>query len=323
MGGNVEFHMKLSIVIPCYNVEKYVERCIDSIAHQIKDKEVEVIMVDDGSRDSTVDKIKSLQSDYPFITLLQQSNAGPATARNKGVERAKGEYIWFIDSDDFISEDAFEVLWPRLSEGFDIIAFNIVMNEHSGLKKMSPYPSTSVINAARFVEAGAHFACNRIFKKELFDRVKLPEGIINFEDFVFNMLVSQYVDKVLTLSNHIYIYERTNVNATTLNVNKRHLIRIHRDILKGHKMLLERQHEIDDEELRRSYVKILNRSFSVCILSLFRSYNCRFIRRAIDTYSSWGVYPFKYGGNSKIKIFTFFINHKFLWPLHPLIKKLV
>lgn len=322
MGGIIQNPMKLSIIIPCYNVENYVDRCVESIASQLKGRDIEIIMIDDGSRDSTMERIMALQAKYPKISLQRQNNSGPATARNKGVAIAKGEYIWFVDSDDYITDNAFDILLPRLEEGYDIIAFNHFMNESNGLRKDGRYKS-SIVDAPALLKLGSLYACNRIFKKDLFRKVQLPEGLINIEDFVFNVLVSQYVRKALTLSDHIYIYERTNVNATTVNVDKRHLIRIHRDVMRAHKMLIDAVGDVKDENLRKSCLWVLNRNFSTCILSLFRRYNCRFIRRALSIYSSWGVYPFKYGGNYKIKLVTFFVNHKFLWPLHPIMKKLL
>ena len=93
--------MDLSIIIPIYNGALLVDRCLDNIFSQSTQFSYEVIIVDDGSTDNTVELIKARKE--PNIVLYQQQNAGPAVARNKGVELAKGKYVAFMDADDYLS----------------------------------------------------------------------------------------------------------------------------------------------------------------------------------------------------------------------------
>lgn len=312
--------MKLSVVIPCYNAENYIRRCLDSILPKADPGEVEVILIDDGSRDSTPDILKEYVAAHPNVKAVSQSNSGPATARNKGVGIARGEYVWFVDADDFLTEDAFEVLLPRLAEGYDIITFNHIKNEADGLHNVSTFTESN-IDAAEMILQGHLYACNRVIRKSFFDKVRLPEGLINIEDLVFNLSITPYVERVLTLPDHIYVYERTNASATSKNLAKRHLIRIHRDTMTAHRMLLDNFENIPEGSLKEAYRRVLNKSFSGCILSLLRHYNCRMVRDTIATYSSWGVYPFGYGGSRRLKALTFLINHRPFWALYPLLKK--
>lgn len=97
--------MKLSIVIPAYNVEQYIERCLDSIFHQQIDTDLlEVIVVNDGSKDGTEDIIKKYASQYSNLVYIAQENQGQSVARNNGLKRAIGDIIWYIDSDDAANE---------------------------------------------------------------------------------------------------------------------------------------------------------------------------------------------------------------------------
>lgn len=117
--------MKLSIVVPVYNVERYVRKCILSIINQEDDlfKEIELIIVNDGTKDNSIKQILDLVEKYDNITLINQVNQGLSVARNNGMNMASGEYVWFVDSDDWISTDALRVLMPYLDGKTDIVSF--------------------------------------------------------------------------------------------------------------------------------------------------------------------------------------------------------
>lgn len=100
---------KVSIIIPCYNVEKYVIDSLDSVVNQTLD-EIEILLIDDGSTDHTRTVLESYARKDSRIHVLKQENKGPSAARNNGVKHASGEYIMFVDSDDMIVTNAAEVL---------------------------------------------------------------------------------------------------------------------------------------------------------------------------------------------------------------------
>jgi glycosyltransferase involved in cell wall biosynthesis len=119
--------MKLSIIIPFYNSEKYIVRCIDSIYNEnIPENEFEVICIDDFSKDNSVNLIKTYSLIHSNIILLSHSkNKKQGAARNLGIKKAKGEYVWFVDSDDFIEKDIIKVLFLKLETSKpDILQFN-------------------------------------------------------------------------------------------------------------------------------------------------------------------------------------------------------
>ena len=117
----------ISIILPCYNVEKEIDLCVDSILKQTY-SDFELIAIDDGSIDGTLKKLQDFSKEDRRVRVYQQKNAGPSAARNKGIELARGEYIAFCDSDDYIGEEYLEHLCNRTKEECDIVisGFNYV-----------------------------------------------------------------------------------------------------------------------------------------------------------------------------------------------------
>lgn len=106
---------KVSIIIPVYNVERYLHRCIDSVLNQTL-QDIEIILIDDGSTDSSPDICDGYGSKYQNIRVFHKENGGASSARNLGIEKATGEYIGFVDSDDYISPDMYEKLYTALKD---------------------------------------------------------------------------------------------------------------------------------------------------------------------------------------------------------------
>ena len=119
--------VKVSVIIPVYNVEKYIEQCIKSVVNQTL-KEIEIIIVNDGTKDNSIKKIEKYLSD-PRIVLINKENGGLSSARNAGMKVAKGEYISFIDSDDFIELTMLEDLYNN-SEKAEIVFSDIIFYDN-------------------------------------------------------------------------------------------------------------------------------------------------------------------------------------------------
>lgn len=120
----------ISIVIPCYNVEKKIDACINSILNQTY-SDFEIIAIDDGSKDNTFEKLKSYEKTDGRVKAFTQKNRGPSATRNKGIELAKGEYIAFCDSDDYVGEQYLEHLYEHTKNNCDIViaGFNYASTE--------------------------------------------------------------------------------------------------------------------------------------------------------------------------------------------------
>lgn len=120
--------MLFSVIIPTYNSDHFIEKCIDSILQQSINN-YEIIVVDDGNIDNTNNIIKNYQKDNPNIKLIKNKGKGVSSARNIGVTKSMGEYIIFIDSDDYIDKDLFTTLYPYCQKGIDCIKYNAVYKD--------------------------------------------------------------------------------------------------------------------------------------------------------------------------------------------------
>lgn len=128
---------KISIIIPCYNVEKYIDRCIDSLVSQtIGISSLELILIDDASTDSTLQKLQAWESRYPeaILVIPCQENGKQGTARNIGLQYASGEYIGFVDSDDYVSHEMYERLWESaVKYSCDVVGCLFVRENEDGV----------------------------------------------------------------------------------------------------------------------------------------------------------------------------------------------
>ena len=119
--NKIDFEPKVSVIIPVYNVEEYLRECLDSVVNQTL-KEIEIICVDDGSTDSSLDILKEYAEKDNRITVMKQANLHAGVARNAGLSVAKGEYLSFLDSDDFFEKDMLEKMFLKVSSNLsDVI----------------------------------------------------------------------------------------------------------------------------------------------------------------------------------------------------------
>lgn len=217
--------MKVSIIVPVYNVEEHLKKCLDSLVFQTLD-DIEVIAVNDGSKDNSQQILEDYQVKYPNrIKIFDKQNGGLSDARNYGIDKASGDYIGFVDSDDFVMHDMFEDMW-HLAEKHkaDIVVCNLQkVNENGVIIKKIPQipnmPEKIVLedNLSVFSDLGC-FACNKLFKKELFIHHRFKKGV-HFEDI---QLIPQLILKstiiAQTQNYHYQYFERSNSisNAFTL-----------------------------------------------------------------------------------------------------------
>ena len=184
---------KISVVIPVYNCEQYIERCIRSIQRQTL-KEIEIILVNDGSSDNSLDLCYSCQKSADNIVVVNQDNGGASKARNAGVKIAKGEYIGFVDSDDWIDEDMYMTLY-RIAKAADadIVQCGFIKTsdptDHSihTCQELSWDTETgsNALSELLCGEAQCRFnylLWNKIYKRELFSQFEYPTEVKTIND---------------------------------------------------------------------------------------------------------------------------------------------
>lgn len=207
--------MRFSIIIPAYNAEAYLQRCLDSIFSQEFD-DYEVIVINDGSTDRTAALLEEYSSIHPNLQVLTQSNHGMSTARNRGIDKAKGEYILFVDSDDRLCPDALATLAPHLN-GEDIICFGTqIYNESRGIYTDNPIQPTTTIpgwdyfNLYRLKSTPVHFVCiwQRVYRRGFLKENSLHfvDGLRRAEDDLFTTMAFLSAKQVKSIAGCFYIY---------------------------------------------------------------------------------------------------------------------
>ena len=220
----------ISVVVPIYNVEKYLIRCIESILKQTY-KNIEIILVDDGSKDSCGKICDEYKEKDSRIKVIHKENGGLSDARNAGINVAKGIYICFIDSDDFIDASFIEKLYRMcINSGANIAqcSFNILTNE---IKDEEKKAESKIINiSAREMLKNVYgkysayniSACNKLFKTDLFNNIRFPFGRIHEDEFTTYKLI--YLSgRVAITSQKLYNYyiERNgSITQTRFNIKR-------------------------------------------------------------------------------------------------------
>ena len=177
---------KCSIIIPVYNVEKYLPKCLDSIVNQTY-KNIEIICINDGSTDNSLKILEEYAQKDERIKIINQENQGVSVARNVGIDNATGDYILFVDSDDWIDRDTCKILKIELeNEYYDLIIFN-----HSVVTKKSTRP-TKYIGGNKFAFWAACYKTS-IIKN---NNIKFPKNIKISEDHFFKYNFLYYAKNI-------------------------------------------------------------------------------------------------------------------------------
>lgn len=212
--------IKVSIIIPAYNVEKYIAKCLDSVCNQTL-KEIEIIVLNDGSTDNTGRIIEEYKEKDSRIIYIYHENIGVGATRNKGVDIAQGEYIGFVDPDDTVNLDMFEKMYIAAKQyEADVISCNINFVEGNVVRRDTKRLLTIVndvsSNMNEFLKKyyyGLYMYRNcvwdKIFKRGIIqvNNVKFGDlSLITCEDLYFGINVLQYTDTVVFLEDYLYNY---------------------------------------------------------------------------------------------------------------------
>ena len=189
---------KVSVIVPVYNVEKYLNKCIDSLINQSL-KDIEIIIVNDSSPDNCQAIIDTYQKNYPnLIKSFIKENGGQGSARNYGLDYASGEYISFVDSDDWLDLNMLEKMYNlAIKDNSDIVICDMMDYYEDGSKKFfncTKYDSVYKVTPS---------ACNKIFKREIINNIRFLNGLW-YEDFNFTTKILLNNPKISTISNLYY-----------------------------------------------------------------------------------------------------------------------
>lgn len=188
--------ISLSIIIAAYNVESFIEKCILSCVSEKYQNQIEILVVDDGSTDSTLQKITGLENSIINLNVIQQKNQGLGTSRNIGIQSARGKYIWMIDGDDYMESDSLTLILENLIEDLDMYCVNYNVSDNTGKILYKAYPEnfpSSILSGTDYYDLNykRNYTWQYIFRKKIF-----TENNIRFKERI-NMQDSEILPKIL------------------------------------------------------------------------------------------------------------------------------
>lgn len=208
----------ISVIVPVYNVEKYLNKCVDSIINQTY-KNLEIILVDDGSPDNCGKICDDYAKKDSRIRVFHKENSGVSSARNLGINNSTGNWIAFIDSDDWIEEKYFEIMLDKAKkENADIVICGYNKIWKNKIEPINTSMGDKVYNSKEYLinclypQTGFGFCHMKIIKKDCIGQALFDEKIAVGEDALFNIEISKNIEKVVFLSKPLYNY-RNNENS--------------------------------------------------------------------------------------------------------------
>lgn len=225
--------MKFSIIIPVYNAENKLSRCLDSIIHQDYD-DYELVLVNDGSTDNSAGICKKYCENYDFIKYIEKDNGGASSARNAGLDKSNGDFILFVDSDDYVEENYFSSLDNKaVKDGLAVFTYRLLTNKNNYIR---PVPNDCLNNSSDYftvtksliLSRTINSPCAKIFDKALIDKsdLRFDENMPVAEDFNFCLAYIMKCNDIKVYNESVYCYDNTN-ESSLVNKRKEGLIDIY------------------------------------------------------------------------------------------------
>ena len=214
-------NIKVTVIIPVYNVEKYVKQCLESVINQTF-KDIEIIVVNDGTKDNSIKIVEEYTSDKR-IKIINKENGGLSSARNIGIKAAKGKYICFVDSDDFIDKSMIEELYNVIEEtNSDVVENDVFLydNKTGKIKERKNENSYCQEKGVYLYGICSSEVWNKIYKKDFLIKngIFFEEGIIH-EDDLFLIKVLLLSKRISNLHKNLYYYRINRPGSTMTDIN--------------------------------------------------------------------------------------------------------
>lgn len=222
--------VKVSIIVPVYNAEKYIERCIKSLIGQTY-KNIEIILINDGSEDKSLNILRNFENRDKRITLINQENSGPSKARNLGINKSTGNYIAFIDADDYVELNYIE----KMIKQSNCFKSDMIVCNYKEVRKEGEIPS----NIFTFINNGEAYDCDtncigevlcgrgglvwgKLLKSSIIkeNKIRFDENISMCEDLLFTLEFIKNTKVVSKIDDYLYIHNKYNDESITAKYNK-------------------------------------------------------------------------------------------------------
>lgn len=253
---------KLSIIVPVYNVEKYIEKCLKSLAKQTM-QDFEIIVVNDGTKDNSEAIIKKYMEEHKELNIkyLEKENGGLASARNYGVRYATGKYLSFIDADDYIDEDLYKNLEKYMDENIDLIKFKMqTVNEKGEILEKLDGPvfdkctGEEAYKKLCTIDPFIDPACIYLYRREFFVENNFEYRLIYHEDFGLTSLIIVKAKSFVSTNIYGYYYLQSDNSLTRENDYSKNVLRA-RDVLKHYDNMIEKIEKYDIDKETKKIVK--------------------------------------------------------------------
>lgn len=210
---------KVSVIVTVYNVEGYLERCLKSLSRQTLE-DIEILLVDDGSTDASGRICDTYAAAHPNARVIHKENGGVSSARNAGLDAATGEFIGFVDSDDFVEPECFARAYGAASRtGADIVCFGFasVWGDEAVMKiaggEEALFDGNDKAFSALFDKRFKYFCWDKIYRRALYDGLRYPQGRIYEDAYLLPMVVSR-AQRLLLLPDVLYYYRMRPMSIT-------------------------------------------------------------------------------------------------------------
>lgn len=197
----------VSIIIPVYNVEEYIHECVGSVIKQSY-RDLEIFLINDGSTDKSGDICKEIANQDNRIIYIEKENGGLSSARNYGLKKATGDFVFFLDSDDYLAPDAIETLIKEQERSnSDIVSSGFEITKNRAEKKAEKKESTFITGDSSlfFLQKISNHACAKLYKKKIFEGIFYPENQ-HYEDVATTFKLYDKAQKVSYTENGLYCY---------------------------------------------------------------------------------------------------------------------
>lgn len=249
---------KISVIIPVYNVSEYLDECLTSVVNQ-NYSNYEVIVVNDGSTDNSLEIAKKYEKKYKkLIKVYDKENGGLSSARNYGIKKSTGEYLFFVDSDDYILPNCLEVIGKNINENkCDILVYSFLIGDE---KKYNRMFDNQIDDLNKRYIVGMPNAINKVFKKELYvdNGIEFPLGLY-YEDLATSPKLALHTNNIAFIEEPLYFYR---IRPNSIMTNKEYNPKVDAIfvVLEQLRKYFKNQYQ---EELEYLHIEHLLRSASV------------------------------------------------------------
>jgi len=316
----------LSFIIPVYNSEKHIERCIESVisAHEKSDLTIEIIIVNDGSTDRSLAVINRIVQNNKNhqIHIYSQVNQGVYKARNFALSKVKGNSIWMIDSDDFINSNSLRIIQKTLkNKDFDIISFEYMQNSYNSdfinKKNLSNISSNSITGETYLKKNdGRLYLWTNIYRTHFLyeNNIKFLAKATSLEDSLFNLHAFINALKVIIIKEPFYYYCE-NSESISRNHSIDNLLKLSKNTQIVHHGILDLLSNLDNTKSKIVKSKLSHSVLGYFFSLMMQKYPINHIKSTINLYQSFNLYPIKKSINTNIKskLFRIVVNNKFIF----------